>query len=42
MPATIAGGMLGAWYGAFRLDIKTLKYVLTSVLIFASFKLLFS
>ncbi|MDD4108195.1 MAG: sulfite exporter TauE/SafE family protein [Prolixibacteraceae bacterium] len=42
MPATIAGGMLGAWYGAFRFDLKTLKYVLTSVLIFASFKLLFS
>ncbi len=40
MPGTILAGFLGAWHGAFRFHIKTLKYLLTVVLIFASFKLL--
>lgn len=40
MPGTVAAGMLGAWYGAFRFNLKTLKYLLTSVLLFASVKLL--
>ncbi len=40
MPGTILAGMLGAWFGAFRFPVKTLRYILTVVLIFASFKLL--
>ena len=39
-PGTVAAGMLGAWYGAFRFNLKTLRYLLTSVLLFASVKLL--
>lgn len=40
MPGTIVAGMLGAWYGAFRFNLKTLRYLLTSVLLFAAVKLL--
>ncbi len=40
MPGTILSGMLGAWFGAFRFPVKILRYILTVVLIFASFKLL--
>ena len=40
MPGTIAAGMLGAWYGAFRFNLITLRYLLTAVLLFASVKLL--
>jgi len=42
IPGTILAGMLGAWFGAFRFPVKTLRYILTVVLIFASFKLLLS
>ncbi len=42
MPGTVVAGMLGAWNGAFRFNVKTLKYLLTSVLLFASVKLLFT
>lgn len=40
MPGTILAGMIGAWYGAYRFNVKTLRYLLTTVLIFASIKLL--
>lgn len=35
-----AGGSLGAWYGARRLDPKVLKFVLATVLLIASVKLI--
>jgi uncharacterized protein len=36
------GGLLGAWLGALRFDQRLLRYVLASVLLLASLKLLFS
>jgi uncharacterized membrane protein YfcA len=40
LPA-IGGGMLGSWLGAHRFDSKILKYILSAVLLFAVYKLLF-
>ncbi len=36
----IAGGLLGSWAGTFRIPVKSLKYLLAGVLLFASIKLL--
>jgi uncharacterized membrane protein YfcA len=40
MPATILAGALGAWYGARKFNVQTVKYILTSVLAFAAIKLM--
>ena len=37
-----AGGLLGAWLGALRFNLRLLKYVLATVLLLAALKLLFS
>ena len=37
----LAGGFLGSWSGSFKFSISTLRYVLASVLVMASFKLFF-
>lgn len=37
--AVMAGGLLGAWTGGFRLSANQLKYLITSVLLIASIKL---
>jgi hypothetical protein len=39
--AGIAGAILGSYFGSFRINATKLKYVLSLVLLFASFKLLF-
>lgn len=36
------GGLLGAYFGAIKLNQNTLKYVLATVLLVASYKLLFT
>lgn len=36
----IAGGLLGSWAGTFKIPVKSLKYVLATVLFLASIKLL--
>ncbi len=36
----IAGGLLGSWAGTFRIPVKSLKYLLATVLLIASIKLL--
>ena len=41
LAAAIAGGFIGSYMGSFRITEKTLKYALSVVLTFASFKLLF-
>ena len=40
LPLAIAGGVFGAWYGAFRTSPQKLKYLLASVLLFAAVKLI--
>lgn len=41
MPLTILAGAAGAFFGASRFNLQVVRYVLTSVLAFASVKLLF-
>lgn len=41
LAAAIAGGFIGSYMGSYRITEKTLKYALSLVLTFASFKLLF-
>lgn len=41
IPLSIATGLLGAYWGNKRAGNYTLKYVMTAILIFASFKLIF-
>jgi len=41
LAAAIAGGFIGSYMGSFRITEKSLKYALSMVLTFASFKLLF-
>ena len=40
LPATVAGGMAGAWMGARRFSVPALKYLLATVLFLASAKFL--
>ncbi|GAO30703.1 sulfite exporter TauE/SafE family protein [Geofilum rubicundum] len=40
LPLAIAGGILGAWYGAFRTRPQKLKYLLATVLLIAAVKLI--
>lgn len=40
MPPTILAGALGAWYGAQKFNVATVRYLLTSVLALAAVKLL--
>jgi len=42
VPLTVAGGILGAYLGAKRFSVKSLKYLLAFVLLFASIKLIMS
>jgi len=35
----VAGGLLGSWTGSFKIPVKSLKYLLASVLVIASIKL---
>lgn len=42
MPLTIAGGALGAYYGAHKFNVKIIKYALTLVLFIASVKLIWT
>jgi uncharacterized protein len=42
MPLTLVGGMLGAYYGAHRFNVKVVKYLLTTVLFIASVKLIWA
>ena len=37
----LVGGFLGSWSGSFKFSLSTLRYVLASVLVMASFKLFF-
>ncbi|MFD1294806.1 sulfite exporter TauE/SafE family protein [Lutibacter holmesii] len=37
----LIGGFLGSWSGSFKFSLSTLRYVLASVLVMASFKLFF-
>ena len=39
--AAVAGGLIGSHFGSFKITDKALKYALSVVLIFASYKLLF-
>jgi len=39
--AAISGGLLGSWAGTFRIPVKSLKYMLATVLLMASVKLIF-
>jgi len=41
LAAAIAGGTIGAYMGSFKVTDKVLRYTLSVVLIFASFKLMF-
>ena len=41
VPIALFGGLLGAYYGSVRFSNKTLKYVLGSVILLASVKLIF-
>lgn len=41
LAAAISGGVLGAYMGSYKITDRTLKYALSVVLTFASFKLLF-
>lgn len=40
LPLAIVGGLAGAWFGALRVQPKTLQYLLSTVLLFAAVKLL--
>lgn len=40
LPLAIAGGVVGAWYGAFRTGPQKLKYLLATVLLIAAVKLI--
>lgn len=40
MPPTVAAGALGAWYGAQKFNVATVRYLLTSVLALAAVKLM--
>lgn len=42
VPLTVAGGVLGAYLGAKKFSVKSLKYLLAFVLLFASIKLMLS
>jgi hypothetical protein len=41
LAAAITGGLIGSYLGSYKITDKTLKYALSMVLTFASFKLLF-
>lgn len=41
LAAAIAGGMIGSYLGSFKVSERALKYALSVVLVFASFKLIF-
>lgn len=42
MPLTILAGAMGGWFGARKFNVQTVRYILTSVLAFAAFKLIFT